>query len=56
MLEQLLLLREGMALLDAEGTSLTGFRILFGGHGWSSIPATNDVPEQPLLLRGGMVL
>ena len=55
-LEQPLLLREGMALLDAEGASLTGVRILFGGHGWSSIPVTNDVPEQPLLLREGMVL
>ena len=55
-LEQPLLLREGMALLDAEEASLTGVRILFGGHGWSSIPVTNDVLEQPLLLREGMVL
>ena len=55
-LEQPLLLREGMALLDAGGNSLTGVRILFCGHGWSSIPVTNDVLEQPLLLREGMVL
>ena len=55
-LEQPLLLLEGMVLLDAEGASLAGVRILFGGHGWSSIPVSNDMPEQPLLLREGMVL
>ena len=55
-LEQPLLLREGMALLDAVGTSLTGVRMLFCGHCWSSVPVTNDVLEQPLLLREGMVL
>ena len=56
-LEQPLLLREGMTLLDGVGTSLTGVRILVRGPRWSSTPVTDDVLEQPLLLReGGMVL
>ena len=55
-LEQPLLLREGMALLDGVRTSLTGVRILVRGPGWPSTPVTDDVLEQALLLREGMVL